>query len=152
MSRNNTLNTTTILIVLGTACKAPSASVSTSEWGLSGVALVEGVVTDTSRALLDSVRVGGGVLDAGQALYVADQSITTGRDGRYSIRVERRGAAPLPVGDSVRLVLNAQSLKARDRKADGTPQAASVQVWLRFRQPPSPPYSLPVNISMPFAR
>jgi hypothetical protein len=136
--------------VILAACNAPERSLATSEWGTSGVAVIEGVALDTSRAPLDSVRVFGGI-EGGQALYYTFPSISTS-NGRFSVRVERRGAGPLPLGDSVRMVLNAESLKTRDRKADGTSHAISQQVWLRFQPPPNAPYSVPMNISLPFAR
>lgn len=146
------IETLVIPLALLVACNSPEVNSSTAEWGLSGVAIVHGALADMSRAPLDSFRVGGGVLDGGAGFYTADQVVLTGNDGGYAVRVERRGVSEAFAADSVRMVLNAQSLKASDRRPDGTPQTASVQVWLKFERPPRSPYSLIVNMIVPFAR
>lgn len=121
---------------------------STGEFAINGTASVFGMVLDSLRIPRDSFQVAIKVPDGG-ALYFTQQMVTTS-NGKFAIVIGRRAA--VPVGDSLLGTVNATSLRARDRKPDGSQLMVSVPVWLRFALPPALPSAREVTMLVPVAK
>lgn len=135
-------------VALTVGCTSSKPDSTTSPFGVSGVASVTGRVLDKANgAPLDSFQVGGGVL-GGLAMYYAQTSVSN-TSGRFTMRVERVGSSPPYVPDSVLLIINTQSLRQTDRRADGSPRRASDSVWIRFAEPSKTPFEIARDLRVP---
>ena len=136
------------LLAVTVGCAASTSESTTAPFGVSGVASVTGRVIDGTRGVpLDSFQVGGGVL-GGLAMYYAQTSVSN-TSGRFTMRVERVGSSPPYVPDSVLLIINTQSLRPADRRADGSPRRASDSLWIRFAELSAPPYEIARDLRVP---
>ena len=94
-------------LLVGAGCQGAVTQSTTAEFGLSGIASLGGVVLDGTGAPLDSFRVAVGVV-GGDALYRSEQVVTK-PDGRFTLRIERRGASATI--DSIMATVSASSLR-----------------------------------------
>lgn len=137
------------------ACgKTPVEPISTGEFAVTGVAIVTGTVMGVNGAPLDSFVVFGSVQTiGGREIYPVPAFSYSAANGRYSLRVQRLIAAAPFAPDSVRFLMRAESRKAGDRNADGSPRSSAlVEMWLRFAKPPLAPSTVTVDLPVPAAR
>jgi hypothetical protein len=133
------------------ACDSQIQPSSTGPFAVTGVVIVSGRVVNAVGVPLDSFRVAASVVTTGiMSIYSSAPVESTGRDGRYSIRVERQYFSSAPEApDSVPLRVTTESLKLEHRGADGSAKRVSVDVWVKFSKPPIAPTALELNLPVP---
>lgn len=132
-----------VLLALS-GCSTSGGPSETATLEITGVADVEGIVTDSLGARLDSVRVIVG--SAADSVLLRASAATTNADGSFSIRVERlllRGSA-----DSVLVTFAARSLRSRHQLPDGSTAAVTRQLWIPLAVPPSAARRVIVNVAL----